>query len=285
MKKWIVGIFACIVYLRMLAFAAGDAYCPIEEGLCIERMLRLEENVSVNRIYYDSQGEEYFSSFLYADLDEGGSLRIVYEDSDGNVEILSDGMSVGFDAWSAEMYRLVFLMDEYENNIGMMKEGFFCDVLLNEKILSDRIAEGKRTVITHTPVNADESLSGKRMEYVFDAETDMLLKVTDSFVYPDGTVEMLSQAFVSFGEGYAFPAQLLETAGSPGDQKIIVYPEGEDEEPTEISAPRNVRVTFVHPEELILFEDQARTRMYAGQQMDESGLYPEYTEIYIGSFE
>ena len=284
MRKIIAAVLATIWILMPFALSEGSIdKTELAGRIFLDNLLKTENSVSVVKIYYDSDGQEQFSVFAFAALDQNGKMYYVYEDSEGNVEILSENGCMGFDAWSMQMYVPVFLMDEYEVNIVNLKQSFFCDAMLNEQIVKDEVKENAYLVVTETVTSIAEDEGARVMEYVFESRNGRLTEVREAYRTAEGEKELVSRSYVYYGKEYEVNEAFVEvsTPDNVREIEIITVLEGEMASETFI-VPANVTVMFIYPEEYSLYADLELTRMYAGEELDKNGEYPEKTTIYMG---
>ena len=283
MKRALAWILTAVMMLVPLAFSEEiDPMTALKARMDVDALLASNNGVSVNRIYYDYDGNEMFSAYLFAGLDADGRMMIVTEDSEGNVEILSENGCAGFDTWSMKMYVMGFVLNEYEENILQMKQNFFSDVRLNEKFFSEEVKDGKRIITTKTYYQGDFEGGCDAVEYVFSEETGLLLEIYEFFEEADGTRSLNSKAFVTMDAQYEIPQQLARLFETENTRTIYVHMPYD--EILEMTAPADVEMTLIYPEEYVLYEDEERVRMYAGQKSDEEGLYPAETHVYLDVF-
>ncbi len=283
MKRLFVLFLMAAFVLVPFAFSEEiDPMTALKARLDVDSILYEHKGVSVNRIYYDYDGNEMFSAYLFAGTDADGRMMIVSEDSEGNVEILSENGCAGFDTWSMKMYVMGFVMNEYEENILQMKQNFFSDVRLNEKFFSEEVKDEKRIVTTKTYYQGDFEGGCDAVEYVFDEETGMLLEIFEYFEEADGTRSLNSRAFVTMDAEYEIPSALSALFETEDIRRIFIHmPYGET---LEFVAPSDIEMTIIYPEEYVLYEDAEKVRMYAGQEADEDGKYPGETHLYLDVF-
>lgn len=288
MKKVFVLILMAVMIAVPFAFAEENE--PIEAEpmeyvhslLDVDLILASHKGVSVNRIYYDYEGNEMFSAFLYAGLDPEGRMTIVSEDSEGNIEILSEYGCAGFDTWSMKMYVMGFVLDEYQQNIAQMKRNFFADVRLNERFFQDEMREDTRVITTKTHYHGDFEGGCDTVEYVLNAETNELAFIYEYFEDESGARTLNSKSTVNLGAEYAIPDALAALFDAEDMRTIFVHMPYD--EVIEFTAPVDVEMMLIYPEEYVLYENEEKTRMYAGQETDENGFYPEETHLYLGVF-
>ncbi len=283
MKRFFAWILMAAMMFVPLAFSEEiDPMMALKARLDVDSILTAHNGVSVNRIYYDYDGNEMFSVYLYAGLDADGRMMMVTEDSEGNVEVLSENGCAGFDTWSMKMYVMGFVLNEYEENILQMKQNFFSDVRLNEKFFSEEVKDGKRIVTTKTYYQGDFEGGCDAVEYVFSEETGLLSEIHEYFEDADGTRSLNSKAFVTMDAAYEIPAALSGLFETENTRSILVHMPYD--ETIEFVVPADVDMTIIYPEEYVLYEDEEKTRMYAGQEPDEDGQYPGETHLYLDVF-
>lgn len=283
MKKFFAWILMAAMMFVPLAFSEEiDPMTALKARLDVDAILESHNGVSVNRIYFDYDGNEMFSAFLFAGRDADGRMMIVTEDSEGNVEILSEKGCAGFDTWSMKMYVMGFVLNEYDENVLQMKQNFFSDVRLNEKFFSEEVKDGKRIVTTKTYYQGDFEGGCDAVEYVFDEETGLLSEIHEYFEDADGTRSLNSRAFVTMDAVYEVPAALSVLFETDNVRSVFVHMPYD--ETIEFHAPSDVDLTIIYPEEYVLYEDEEKTRMYAGQEPNEEGHYPEETHLYLDVF-
>lgn len=283
MKK----ILACIVMAAMMvvpfAFSEGtDPMSVLKKGLDVDFILSGHESISVNRIYFDADGSEMFSAFLFAGRDADGREMIISEDSEGNVEILSEAGCVGFDTWSMKMYAMGFVMDEYEENILQMKQNFFADVRLNEKFFSEEVKDGARIITTKTYYQGDFNGGCDVVEYIVDAESGLIKEIYEYFEDEAGERFLNSKAIVTMDSQYEINPVLSAILETENTRNVYVHlPDGTQ---MLFMPPLDTELMIIYPEEYVMYEDEMKTRMYAGQEADEEGNYPEETHLYLDVF-
>lgn len=283
MKRFFAWILMAAMFLVPFAFSEkNDPMRELKERLDVDRILTTHCGVSVNRIFYDYDGNEMFSAFLFAGLEPDGRIMIVSEDSEGNVEILSENGSAGFDTWSMKMYMMGFLLDEYEENVLQMKQNFFSDMRLNEKFFSDEIVDGARVITTKTYYQGDFEGGCDAVEYIFDAETGEISEIFEYFEGADGVRSLNSRSFIRMDAEYEINPAITALFETENVRSIIVHMA--DEETVLFTVPVNIDMMMIYPEEYVLYEDEMKTRMYAGQEADENGLYPMETNLYLDIF-
>ncbi|MBR3929035.1 MAG: hypothetical protein IKJ65_08550 [Clostridia bacterium] len=259
-----------------------DPMTALKAVLDIDMILTRSKGVSVNRIYYDYDGNEMFSAYQFAGMDADGRRMIVSEDSEGNVEILSEYGCAGFDTWSMKLYVMGFVLNQYDENILNTKQNFFSDMRLNEKFFSEEIREDKRVITTKTYYQGDFAGGCDALEYVFDAETGALTEIYEYFEDADGVRSLNSRAFVTMDAEYEMSEALSALFETENTRAIFVHlPDGET---TQFTAPADVEMMLIYPEEYVLYENEAKTHMYAGQEADEEGHYPDETHLYLDVF-
>ncbi len=283
MKRFFVWFLMAAMMFVPLAFSEEiDPMTALKASLDVDAILTAHSGVSVNRIYYDYDGNEMFSAFLFAGRDADGRMMIVTEDSEGNVEILSENGCAGFDTWSMKMYVMGFVLNEYEENMLQMKQNFFSDVRLNEKFYSQEVKDAKRIVTTKTYYQGDFEGGCDAVEYVFDEESGLLLEIYEYYEEADGTRSLNSLAFITMDAAYEVPAALSALFETENTRSIVIHMPYD--ETIEFTAPTDVEMTIIYPEEYVLYEDEEKMRMYAGQEPDEDGQYPEETHLYLDVF-
>lgn len=276
--------FVVMMVLMVFSSAFAETIDPMEEirtALDVMKIISENESVSVNRIYYDPDGSEMFSTFLFAKIDENGNITIVSEDSEGNVEILSEYASAGFDAWSMKLYVMGFLMDEYEENMNHMVQNFFADVRLSEKFFSRETNENTVTVTTKSAYMGDFEGGCDVLEYVF--EDGMLSKINEYFEDADGSRTLNSVSFIRLNTAYDLSGAITRMFETDEVRMIYVHA-AEGEETYAFTAPVDKELILIYPEEYILYEDEDHTRMFAGETADEFGQYPAETHLYMAIF-
>lgn len=280
-------VFACVLMAVMwlVPFAFSEEIDPmqaVEDLLDVDLILLEKKSVSVNRIYYDYDENEMFSVFHFAGEDADGRVLFVSEDSEGNVEILSDVGCAGFDTWTMKTYVMGFIMDEYEENLLQMKQNFFADVRLNEKFFSEEEADGMRVITTKTHYQGDFAGGCDVMEYVVDIESGELIEIYEYFEDETGARTLNSKSYVTMGTQYDIRSDLAALFETEDTREVFVHlPEGEV---IRFEPPADTDFTIIYPEEYVLYEDEEKTRMYAGQEADEDGNYPKETHLYLDVF-
>ncbi len=280
-------VFACVLlgFMLLVPFAFSEEIDPMLEVkalLDVDSILLAHKSVAVNRIYYDYEENEMFSAFLYAGADADGREILVSEDSEGNVEILSDVGCVGFDTWSMKMYAMGFVMDEYEENLLQMKMNFFSDMRLNERFFSEEINDGVRVITTKTYYQGDFEGGCEVIEYHVDDESGLLFEVYEYFEDETGEKTLNSKAFVTMDAEYEINPALLSIFETENTRNVFIHlPDGTLKQ---FTPPVDTELTIIYPEEYVLYEDEMKTRMYAGEEADEDGFYPEETHLYLDVF-
>lgn len=282
MKRWMIVFVSVVWMILSLAFAENiDPMQEVKELSDVCAILTQNECVSVNRIFYDSDGGEVFSTYLYAGMDEAGKIVIVSEDSEGNVEILSENASFGFDAWNMKMYAMGFIMNEYKENIDQMLQNFFTDVRISEKFVSDEIKTDVRVITTASAYMGDFEGGFDVIEYY--VKDGCLFEIREYFEEADGVKTLNSMSFVRMNEIYEMSEALRNLMEGERTRKIYVHMAGE-EEIYEFSAPEDIEMMLIYPSEYILYEDEALTRMFAGESTDIDGHYPNEIHLYMDVF-
>ena len=280
-------VFACVMLVCMLLvpFAFSEELDPMARVtalLDVDALLLDNKSVAVNRIYYDYEGNEMFSAFLYAGTDVEGRGVLVSEDSEGNVEILSEAGCVGFDTWSMKMYVMGFVMDEYEENVLQMKMNFFSDMRLNEKFFSEEVKDGVRVITTKTYYPGDFEGGCEVIEYYVDDESGLLFEVYEYFEDEKGERILNSKAFVTMNMEYEINPVLSSLFETENTRNVYIHLA--DGTQTVFAPPVDTELTIIYPEEYVLYEDEMKTRMYAGEETDENGFYPDETHLYLDVF-
>lgn len=284
MKRVFAWILITALMVVPFAFSEEkiDPINVVRAILDVDSILLNHDSVSVNRIYYDADGNEMFSTYLFATLDQNGQIAIVSEDSEGNAEILSSQGCAGFDSWNMKLYIMGFVMNEYDENILQMKQNFFSDVRLNEKYVKDEIRDGVPVITTQAAYQGDFEGGCDTIEYVLDAETNEIREIYEYYEEADGTRILNSHSFVSMDAEYEADEAIRALFASENPRSVNVHmPDGEV---NVFFAPPDVEVTIIYPEEYVLYEDEMKTRMYVGQEKDEYGFYPNETDLYLGVF-
>ncbi len=283
MKKFFACILMAALMIATVAFAEeADPFKTLKTALDVDLILTNRKSVAVNRIYYDYDGNEMFSVFLYAGFDENGQQMIVSEDSEGSVEILSETACVGFDTWSMKIYVMGFVADEYEENTLQMKQNFFADVRLNEKFFSEEMKQDERIITTKTYYQGEFEGECDAVEYILDAESGEIREIFEYYENEAGERILNSRAFVTMDAEYEINPAFAELMHSQNTRKIYVHmPEGDI---LEFTAPVDVEMLMIYPEENVLYEDEEKVRMYAGQEADDNGLFPAETHLYLDVF-
>lgn len=280
-------IFTCVLlmFLLFVPFASSEVVDPMDRVkalMDVDAILLAHKSVAVNRIYYDYEGNELFSAFLYAGADADGRQLFVSEDSEGNVEILSESGCVGLDTWSMKMYMMGFVMDEYEENILQMKQNFFADMRLNEKFFSEEMKDGARVITTKTYYQGDYEGECEVVEYIVDEESGKLIEIYEYFEDEAGERILNSRAFVTMDMEYEINPVLSSIFETENTRNVYIHlPDGTQ---TLFTPPVDTELTIIYPEEYVLYEDEMKTRMYAGEEADENGIYPEDTHLYLDVF-
>lgn len=283
MKKIIVSLLLAVMLAVPFAFSEEtDPMEAVQTLLDVDIILANHRSVSVNRIYYDYDGNEMFSTYLFAGKDEEGRLAIVSEDSEGNVEVLSESGCAGFDTWSMKMYMMGFVLDEYEENISQMKMNFFADVRLNEKFYSQEIRDGRSVITTKTYYQGDFEGGCDTVEYVSDSQSGELLEIYEYFEDETGARTLNSKAYILMDAEYEMNPVITELFEAENTRSVAVHlPDGGE---TVFSVPADTELMLIYPEEYVLYEDEMKTRMYAGEDPDADGLYPDETHLYLDVF-
>ncbi|MBQ3079175.1 MAG: hypothetical protein IJC48_04130 [Clostridia bacterium] len=292
MKRILTLALAAMLCVCAFAFSEEPAGVDISEGVNISELEKIMDfknilstgmGVGINLIYYDDYGAEMFSTYSFAKSDENGEALIVYEDSEGNIEILTGGACAGFDAWSVQMYSAAFVLDEYERAIEEFERNFFKSEKLNEKIVSIENVGGRQVITTNAAFSDFPEDGYQKTEYILDEDGVYLDEYREYNVMPDGSEIQTSYADITMNAEYQLPEELLAVLYPEETRliRVILNCDSRDEEIFEYAAPADVDMQLIYPEEYMLYEDKEGTRMYAGAQPDENGLYPALITLYL----
>jgi len=261
--------------------SAGIDLAALEHDMCLDCLLEICEGVQTSLVYYDDAEEELFSTSLHASRDENGEIRIVYEDSEGNIEILTRGRCAGYDAWSMKEYVSEFVMNEYENSISDMERSFFRSEQPSEKFVEARREGDKVILITRTDVSDDERDGYQLVEYTLGGERMLLEEYREYFVPYEGEKQLSLAGRVTLDAAYEADEALMKLFSPEETRSVFVVVKGENEQVLEYEVPSDVDMLLVYPAEYMLYEDAEGKRMYTGAKKDENGLYPDELTLYL----
>ena len=261
-----------------------DILSQMEAANTLEAVLEKNGEIGIHTIYYDNQGAETYSDYVYL-----GENTFVYENSDGDVDIIQDGEGYGFSSESNLPYRYCFIDDaSYEEFLKQNQSNYISSDFSGETLVSEEAEDG--VVVVTTEVSGDQvkdsyaSLlyqegDGLRFIYTVDEATHILQSQECCEVSEDGTEFLLSSTTVDTEpDVYEASQDLMDQLDNEDSRTVtFVIDPGTDQERTlEMSVGKGCAVTLVQPEGYTgLYTDEACTQEYEG------GDYTEDVTLYM----
>ncbi len=282
MKK----IFTLALLIALLcsgAFAESEITFADVAGANDGRLLITQYgSIGLNTIYYYEDEVEALSFFTYARADEDGDLMYVYEDSDGNVEIMKDGLGAGFYADTNELFAVGYVLGEYEFELEINLEN-----LLPRPSEDSTSAKVTRTddAIIFTEEFVYDGKEARIMEYTLDPETLFVREAIEYYRDSHGNVSKVSRAFTTVGNDYEISEQLEGILNPSQTRKVsVIVNAGDSETHTiEFAPPHDKTFMLMYPFEYIAYSDAEMKEFYEDISTGED--YPAETTIYLNRFE
>ena len=285
MKKMLVWLMMVVMLLWPAAAGAEETLDmnAVKRGMEIRQLMKAHSSVGMELVYFDDYGQEFFSTYTFACLDEDGEVRLIYQDSEGNIEVLTNGLGAGFDAWRMCPYATAYILDEYSIVTGEMLRDFFRFEEPHETLVSARLIDGSWIVTTRTMYSDNPADGYQAVYYVLNGETLLLESFEEYSVDSSGSRILTATGRVTLDADYDIPADIfsiIEPAETRTVRVFIAFGD-DDEKEVVFTAPAGVDLQFVYPEEYMLYEDSEMSMMYVGTEPDENGMYPEEMILYL----
>lgn len=273
MKRW--WLLLLVLILMANTACAEDSWNLLDSANHVSNALQKTGSVGIRYVYFDDEGEEVYSTYSWVSMDAEGNVTLVYEDSDGNVEITGKGVCVGFDALENMLYSARFLLDEYENCVSGALESFFY-FLTGEEAVSEAITEdGVTTIVSEYLYDNDDRLIA---EFLLDAETGFLIEYSEWFAPADMEKVLECRATVIPGAEYEIPDE-LKALLNPERTRIVtaVMDTGET---LDMETSADAQFILFVPEDYVVYADEERTTIFY-EEWPEDDEFPAETTVYV----
>ena len=276
MKKGLLLLLVLVLALN--AAYAEDGWNVLDKANRVSLALRTYGSVGIRHVYYGNGGIEIYDEFSWITTDENGQAIIAYEDSDGNVEITMDGVCVGYDALENSLYSARFLLDEYENCVSGVLDGFFY-LLTGEEIVSEPVTADGVTSITSVYLDGN----GFRFttHFLLDAETGFMKEYSEWFANENANEEdeLICRSTVIPNAQYEIPDELLAILHPEKTRTVTVVMDTGETQDFQTSADAQF-LLFV-PEGYAVYSDAEMTEIFY-EEWPEDDEFPAETTVYFG---
>lgn len=261
--------------------AGEDILSRIKTANTRESFLEKTGGAGIHTIYYDKEGKETYSDYVYI-----GPDAYAYENSNGDVDVVQDGEGFGFSSDENLPYRYCFLEERsYEAFLEQNQSDYLSVDFSGEELVSEEEQEGTVVVTTELPAKeAAERYEGLLFEegdslrfvYTVDAATCILQAQECYEVREDGTESLQSSVRIdSEAEAYEPTQELMDLLNDEDTRTVtfILDPGTAEEQKTEATVGKGCAVTLVQPEGYTgLYTDEACTQAYEPENYTEDAV-------------